>query len=445
MDGSYQRALAGMFAAALFLAGWHAYSPQALTAREAKAGNSAVFTDYRGERPGTFHKITPADLPAPYTTKSVDAGSRIIPRPANAWPQAPEGFKVEQYADRLENPRLIRTAPNGDVFVAESEPGRVKVFRGLGKDGKAATTQVYASGLTLPFGITFYPPGPNPKYLYVANTNSVVRFPYENGDLQARGASEVIVPILPGYGRLRGGGHWTRDIVFSPEGKKMFVSVGSRSNVDDTDGNPAEFHRADILVANPDGTNLQVYAWGIRNPVGLAINPQTGELWASVNERDLLGDNLPPDYITHVQEGDFYGWPWYYTGANQDPRHAGKHPELRDKVIVPDVLLQPHNASLELTFYEGAQFPPEYRGEIFVAEHGSWNRAVRTGYEVIRVPLKNGRATGEYQDFLTGFVTADGEVWGRPVGVAVAADGSLLVSDDAGNCLWRVSYVGTSK
>jgi glucose/arabinose dehydrogenase len=252
----------------------------------------------------------------------------------------------------------------------------------------------------------------------------------------------VIVPDIPSFGRLRGGGHWTRDIVFSPDGKKMFVSVGSRTNLSDTDNNPAEFHRADILVANPDGTGLRVYASGIRNPVGLAISPQTGEVWASVNERDLLGDNLPPDYITHVQEGGFYGWPWYYIGPHQDPRLAGKHPELRDKVIVPDVLLQPHNASLELTFYEGDQFPAEYRGEIFAAEHGSWNRAVRTGYEVIRVPLKGGHATGEYQDFLTGFVTADGDVWGRPVGVAVAPDGSLLVTDDGGNCIWRVSYVG---
>jgi glucose/arabinose dehydrogenase len=212
--------------------------------------------------------------------------------------------------------------------------------------------------------------------------------------------------------------------------------------VDDTDNNPAEFHRADILVANPDGTDLRVFAWGIRNAVGLAVSPQTGELWASVNERDLLGDNLPPDYITHVQEGGFYGWPWYYIGAHQDPRHAGKHPELRDKVIVPDILLQPHNASLELTFYEGQQFPAEYRGDILAAEHGSWNRAVRTGYEVIRVPLKDGHATGEYEDFLSGFVTPDEEVWGRPVGVAVASDGALLVTDDGGDCIWRVSYVG---
>jgi glucose/arabinose dehydrogenase len=276
----------------------------------------------------------------------------------------------------------------------------------------------------------------------VGNTGSVVRFPYKNGDTKASGPAETIVPDIPSGGRLRGGGHWTRDIAFSVDGKKMFVSVGSFSNVDDSDTSKAEFHRADILEFNPDGSGLKVYAWGIRNPVGIAVNPQTGELWASVNERDQLGDNLVPDYITHVQEGGFYGWPWYYTGGNQDPRHQGKHPELKNKVIVPDVLLQPHNASLEMTFYDGSQFPSEYRGDIFAAEHGSWNKAGRTGYEVIRVPLKNGHATGEYEDFLTGFVTSDGQVWGRPVGVAVATDGSLLVTDDGSNSIWRVSYGG---
>jgi len=253
----------------------------------------------------------------------------------------------------------------------------------------------------------------------------------------------MVVSNVPGYGRLQGGGHWTRDLAFSPDGQKLFISVGSRSNVDDTDNNPAEYHRADILEVNPDGSGLQVYAWGIRNPVGIAINPETGVLWASVNERDELGDNLPPDYITHIQQGGFYGWPWFYTGGHQDPRHAGKHPELKNRVIVPDVLLQPHNASLELTFYEAAQFPQEFRGAIFAAQHGSWNKAVRTGYEVICVPMrKDGQATGEYEDFLTGFVTSTGGVWGRPVGVTVGAEGSLFVTDDASNSIWRVAYTG---
>ena len=442
MNQSYRIGLAAVAVAAALLAAGRMRSPRVWAAEGKGAGSSVVFSDYQREAPGTVHRITVADLPAPYSTQSVDAGSHNVPRPGNAWPQAPAGFKVEQFAGGLENPRLIRTAPNGDLFLAESAPGRIKIFRGIGASGEASVVHVFTSGLTLPFGIAFYPPGPNPNYIYIANTDSVVRFPYKSGDLQPSGPKEVIVASLPGFGRLRGGGHWTRDLAFSPDGKKLFISVGSRSNVNDTDNNPEEFHRANVLVANPDGTDLRVYASGIRNPVGLAVSPLTGELWASVNERDQLGDNLPPDYITHVQEGGFYGWPWYYTGAHQDPRLAGKHPELRDKVIVPDVLLQPHNASLEMTFYEGTQFPAKYQGDIFAAEHGSWNRATRTGYEVIHVPLKDGHATGEYEDFLSGFVTADGDVWGRPVGVAFATDGSLLVTDDVGNCVWRVRYVG---
>src|ERR1700691_17808 len=402
----------------------------------------APFTDYRHEQPGAIRKITVADLPEPYQTKSSDNRPHLVARPADAWPKTLPGFTVTQFATGLQNPRLIRRAPNGDLFVAESEPGQIRVLRGIGADGKAQTVEVFATGLTQPFGIAFYPPGPDPQYIYVGNTGSVVRFPYRNGDLKARGAAETIVPDIPSGGRLTGGGHWTRDIAFTRDGKKMFVSVGSHSNDDDADTHPQEFHRADILEFNPDGTGLQIYAYGIRNPVGIAMHPTTGELWASVNERDGLGDNLVPDYITHVQRGGFYGWPWFYMGGHQDPRQQGKHPELQSKVITPDVLLQPHNASLEMTFYDGRQYPDEYRGEIFAAEHGSWNKAVRTGYEVIRVPMKDGRATGAYTDFLTGFVTAGGDVWGRPVGVAVAQDGSLIVTDDGSNSLWRVSYSG---
>jgi glucose/arabinose dehydrogenase len=416
---------------------------QAASQPQSATPDHVVFSDFRQESPGVVHKITVGDLPQPYATRSVDAGSRVVPRPANAWPKAPQGFKVDLYAVGLDNPRLIRTAPNGDVFLAESDPGKIIVFRGVGADGKAKQTETFATGLSKPFGIAFYPLGANPEWVYVGNTDSVVRFPYRNGDLKARGPQQVIVPDLPGGGRLRGGGHWTRDVAFSQDGKTMFVSVGSHSNVDDTDNNPTEFHRADVLAFNPDGTGLRVYAWGIRNAVGIAVNPKTGELWGSVNERDEIGDNLPPDYITHFQEGGFYGWPWYYIGGHQDPRHEGKHPELKDKVIVPDVLMQPHNASLEMVFYDGKQFPGAYDGDIFAAEHGSWNRKARSGYEVVHVPLhQQGKATGEYEDFLTGFLTPDGKVWGRPVGVAVAPDGSLLVSDDGTESIWRVSYVG---
>lgn len=399
------------------------------------------FTDYRGEAPGNVHHITSADLPQPYATKSTANGPHIIQRPSDAWPQTLPGFKAELYAGKLDTPRLIRTAPNGDLFVAESHLGQILVFRGITSDGKFQQKEVFATGLHRPFGIVFYPRGPNPQYVYVGNTDSIVRYPYANGDLKARGPQQVVIPSIPsGNEALGGGGHWTRDIAFSIDDKRMFIAVGSRTNVNDPDSDPTEFHRADVLVADPEGKDLKVYAWGIRNPVGLAIEPHTGELWASVNERDELGDNLPPDYITHVQEGGFYGWPWYYIGGNQDPRHAGKHPELKDKVIVPDVLLEPHNASLEMTFYEGRQFPEKYRDGIFAGEHGSWNRSIRTGYEVIYVPTKDGRAPGEYVDFVTGFVTKDGQVWGRPVGVAVAKDGSLMVTDDGSGSIWRISY-----
>jgi glucose/arabinose dehydrogenase len=400
----------------------------------------APFTDFRFEQPGTMSKISVQDLPAPYASESANNGPQLVTRPRGAWPKAPAGFRVQQYATGLDNPRLMRTAPNGDIFLAESSSGIIRVFRGITPEGKPEEAQVFAKGLNEPYGIAFYPPGNDPQWVYVGNTDSVVRLPYQNGDLEARGAAEHLAD-LP-----HGGGHWTRDIQFSSDGKKMFVSVGSASNVDDPDTAPGEKNRADILEFNPDGSDMQVYAYGIRNAGGgLAINPKTGELWCSVNERDGLGDNLVPDYITHVEAGGFYGWPWWYIGSHQDPRHDGKHPELRDKALVPDVLLQPHNASLEMTFYEGTQFPPQYHGDIFASEHGSWNRSVRAGYEVIRVPLhQSGRAGGEYEDFLTGFVVDNGHVWGRPVGITVAQDGSLLVSDDGSNSIWRVSCSSTT-
>jgi glucose/arabinose dehydrogenase len=395
------------------------------------------FTDFRYEKPGTVHKITVKDLPQPYATHSASNAPKLVERPDNVWPVAPPGFKVELYATGLDNPRTLRTAPNGDIFLTESDPGKILVYRGLTRDGKPQQSAVFATGLGHPYGLAFYPPGPDPQYLYVGNVSEVVRFAYHNGDLKATGAPEHIASLPTG-------GHDTRSVAFSQDGKKLFVAVGSGSNVDDPDTHPGEKNRADILVCDPSNCQLSVYAYGIRNAGGgLAINPTSGELWCSVNERDALGDNLVPDYITHVQEGGFYGWPWWYMGAHQDPRHKGKHPELKDKAIVPDVLLQPHNASLELTFYQGEQFPSEYKGDIFASEHGSWNKAVRVGYEVIRVPLhQQADASGEYEDFLTGFVLPDGNAWGRPVGITVASDGSLLVSDDGSESIWRVSYTG---
>lgn len=403
----------------------------------------AAFTDAEHESPGVRRHLTTADLPGPEPDESVDNGPNMIPRPANAWPKAPNGFKVDLYATGLDNPRLIRTAPNGDIFLAESETGKIKVFRGVKPDGTAQQISVFATGLHQPFGIAFYPNGPDPKYLYIGDTDAIVRFPYKNGDLKATGAMETLAD-LPGGGRLRGGGHWTRDLVFSKDGTRLFASVGSHSNVDDPDTHPEEFHRADVLEFTPTGKFVKVYAYGIRNCVGEAINPITGELWCSTNERDTIGNNLVPDYVTHVQEGGFYGWPWFYMGTHGgvwDPRQKGKHPELQSKVITPDVLVNPHFASLEMLFYEGSQFPAEFKGDGFAAQHGSWNRAKRSGYEVIRIPMKNGHATGEYEDFLTGFTEGDGSVWGRPVGVTVGKDGSLFVSDDGSRSIWRVSYV----
>ncbi len=410
----------------------------ATAAPAASTGNppppTPPFTDYRFETPGQIHKITLKDLPAPFATPSAANGPTIVPRPPGAWPKAPAGFEVTLYATGIDNPRRIRRAPNGDFFVAEVNPGKIEIFRGLDKAGHPQRTAVFAAGLDRPFGINFYPAGPDPRWVYVGTTNSVVRFPYRSGDLQARGPSEHIVDLPKD-------GHASRDIEFEPDGQKMIIGVGSFENADDTN-QPREKNRANILEFNPDGSDLQVYASGIRNPSFLAFDPKTKKLWTTVNERDGLGDNLVPDYITHVERGGFYGFPWWYMGGHQDPRLMGKHPELKDKVITPDVLLQPHNASVGIAFYDGKQFPPEFWGDIFAAEHGSWNKSVRAGYEVIRVPLhQRGAATGEYEDFVTGFVVDDKHVWGRPSGVAVGLDGSLFITDDESNSIWRVTHV----
>jgi len=439
--------------------------PLALKAQKTITGQAA-FADYTQQQPGVRRKITVADLPEPKPSESIDNGPVVVNRPAGAWPIAPAGFKVQLYAggdaatpmQRSENnkethpptsgtfvmPRIIRTAPNGDLFVADSQAGSILVLRGVTAAGKAATISTYATGLDHPFGIAFYPSGAKPKWIYVGNATTVVRFAYNSGDLQATSGPQTVVASIPGYAQLRGGGHWTRDVVFSADGKYLLVSVGSGSNVDDPDTHPNEFHRADVLEFTPEGQFVEVYAYGLRNCVGEAINPITGQLWCSTNERDGLGNNLVPDYVTSVKEGGFYGWPWYYMGGHQDPRLIGTHPELKSKVITPDVLVQPHMASLEMTFYPTAKstFPAQYDGDGFAAEHGSWNRAHRGGYEVIRIPMEKGKATGEYEDFLTGFVTKDGKVWGRPVGVAAGHDGALYVTDDGSRSVWRVSYAG---
>jgi hypothetical protein len=409
---------------------------------------SAAFGDWQADRPGITRRITPNDLPKPWATPSAGNGSHIVPRPADAKPQVPDGFDVALFAEGLTNPRIIRVAPNGDVFVAETRANRIRVLRAADGDSKPRVDGIYAADLNRRFGIAFYPRN-NPQWLYVANTGSVVRFPYRAGDLRASGQPETIVAGLPR------GGHSTRDIAFSNDGKRMFVSVGSASNVAEGLGKPPnafwpedhvlgatwgnEVDRADVLVFDPDGKNKGIFATGIRNCVGLAVQPVNGELWCSTNERDGLGDDLVPDYVTRVREGQFFGWPWYYIGDNEEPRLRGERPDLKGKITVPDVLIQSHSASLGMTFYDGRQFPAEYQGDAFAAEHGSWNRAKRTGYKVIRIRLKDGVPTGEYQDFMTGFVASDANVWGRPVGVAVAHDGALLVTEDGNGTIWRVS------
>jgi len=311
------------------------------TDRKLLTGKAAM-GDWTSDVPGVRRKITVDDLPPPNETKSASNGPTVVRRPAGAQLQVLPGFKVEEYAKDFRNPRFLLTAPNGDIFVTESEADRITVLRDTTGDGKPDQNESFAEvGLNRPFGIAFYPPGPKPHYLYVANTDGVIRLPYANGDLQARGPAEKLNVALSAGGLLRGGGHWTRDIVFSPDGKKMFVSIGSRSNVSD---NAAEANRARIFEFNPDGTNQKVFAWGIRNAVGIVFRPGSDELWMSTNERDGLGDDLVPDYISRVQPGGFYGWPWFYLGNHPDPRHRGAHPELADKSLIPDVLIQSHSA-----------------------------------------------------------------------------------------------------
>ena len=395
-------------------------------------GNQAPGVD----APGVAHRVTAADMPAPYATPSARNGPRIVEQPPGAALKVPAGFSVSAFFTGLTNPRELRTAPNGDIFIAESQAGRIRIIRAPAGAARAGQDSIFAQGLDRPFGIAFYPPGPDPHYVYVASTDSVVRFPYQSGDLKASGGPETIIANLP-----HNGGHWTRSLAFSPDGKTLYVSVGSSSN-DADNGELAEAGRADILAFDPDGGNKRIFASGLRNAVDLAVLSESGVLVASVNERDGLGDDLPPDYLTRVTQGGFYGWPWFYIGDHADPRHLHEHDELANSVLIPDLLIQPHSAPLGIAVYTGRQFPEEYRGDVFVALHGSWNRAIRTGYKLIRVRMKDGAPTGIYEDFLVGFLTPDGDVWGRPVGVTVTGDGALIMSDDATGTLWRVAYTG---
>ena len=379
-----------------------------------------------GAPPLQKYRVSPTELPAPGTGTANPP--QVVDRPAGAQLNLPPGFKIDQFADegQFKTLRYIIEGPDGDVFAADVTANTITILRDTNNDGKVDERHVFAEGLKRPFGMAIAN-----GYFYVGNTDSVVRWKYAPGQLKVEGAPEKITD-LPG-----GGNHSTRTLAFNADNTKLYVSVGSSSNVD-VEREP----RATILEMNPDGSSRRVFASGIRNPVGLALRPGSNEIWTSVNERDMLGDDLVSDYVTHVQDGGFYGWPYSYLGSHEDPRRKGERPDLVAKAIVPDVLLQSHSAPLGLVFYTGTQFPADYQGDAFVALHGSWNRKTRTGYKVVRVPIRDGKATGEYEDFITGWLIDDAkpEVWGRPVGLAVHRDGSLLITDDAHNLIWRVTY-----
>ncbi len=382
------------------------------------------------DRPQVF-SYDPAKLAAPFATESAVRGSRVVPQPANAQLTVPKGFKVNVFAEGgFRYPRWMALAPNGDVFVADSRANSIIVLRDKNKDGVAEERFVWSDKLAQPFGMAFHK-----DWFYVANTDSVVRFSYKSGQTQAAGEPEKLVELTAGgYNQ-----HWTRNVIFSPDGKKMFVSIGSASNVD-VEADP---RRAAISVYDPDGKHHKIYAGGLRNPIGLAWNPKTGELWTAVNERDGLGDDLVPDYATSVKEGGWYGWPYSYIGKNRDPRRT-EQTDLVDKTIVPDVIFQSHVAALGIQFYTGKMFPKEYQGDAFVAFHGSWNRAKLSGYTVVRIPFddKGKLEANRYENFVSGWLPDENsnEVWGRPVGLLVNSDGSLLIADDGGRKIWRVSY-----
>ena len=423
-------------------------TPGLRTGREAFGG-------FRSDGPGVRRRITVGDLPAPFATESARNNAMVAEASDGAVPKVPPGFRAAVIAKNLKSPRLVRVAPNGDLFMAASDAGEIQVLRQREDGTVADRAETFAKGLDDPFGIAFYPAGPAPQWVYVAEVNAVHRYPYANGDLTARGARETVVSRLA----PTDGGHTMRDIAFSNDGQLLFVAVGSASNVAEKlpSKSPdeirafeadhgvgatwdAEQSRADVLVFDPRGNGRRVLATGLRNCSGLTVHPKTDDVWCTVNERDKLGDDLVPDYVTRVRDKAFYGWPWYYLGDHEDPRHAGARKDLAGKVTLPDVLLQPHSAPLQIAFYEGAMFPPDYQGNAFVALHGSWNRGSRTGYKVVRILARDGVPTGEYEDFMTGFVIDDERVWARPVGVAVGNDGALFVSDDGNGTIWRVSY-----
>jgi glucose/arabinose dehydrogenase len=380
---------------------------------------------FAADLPGGHFDLSPRDMPAPYATLAVENSSHVVPRPAGAVPLAPKGFAVSAFATGLSNPRWLAVAPNGDVFLAEPSVGKITLLRG----GETATVSTFAAGFNKPHGLAFHDGA-----LYVGDVDAVWKLAYTDGALKAGARVRVTTQHDLGIG-----GHFTRDIAFAPDGT-LYLAIGSNENV--AEGDPA--FRAAVSTVNPDGS-LSPFATGIRNPVGIAFDPATGQAWVSVNERDGLGDGLVPDYLTHIEKGAFYGWPYAYIGTHPDPVYGRKRPDLVAKTTTPDLLFQSHSAPTGLVFYEGNQFPAEYKGDAFVSLHGSWNSSKPTGYKVVRVHFANGKPVGGYDNFITGFHVGDtspAQVWGRPAGLAIAKDGSLLVADDAGKAVWRVKWVG---
>jgi glucose/arabinose dehydrogenase len=416
-----------------------------------------AFDDWRGDAPGARHHIRPIDLPALVMAgsnpeASIAKPAEVVAPPPGAMPKVPDGFAVRVFARGFKQPRRLRIAPNGDIFLSESGTGRVLVFQRSDASSGPSTPHVFAENLDRPYGIAFLPPA-DPQYVYVAAANQVVRYPYRSGALKAAGPAEVIVPNIPTKR------HWTRDLAASRDGQRLFLAVGSASNLG-VDGMPQmtperirqfeathgrgsawgeEENRAVVRVFDPEGKRIRNYATGLRNCSGLAMHPGTDDLWCVVNERDHLGPNAVPDYMARVQDGAFYGWPWYTIGDREDPALKGARPDLKGEVRVPEVLIQAHSSALSVAFYDRDAFPTEYRGDAFVALHGSHSRPQMTGYKVVRVRMNGGRPTGEYEDFMTGFVLDNNTVWGRPASVAVTRDGALLVSDDANGTIFQVT------
>ena len=364
-------------------------------------------------------------LPAPFATHSAGNGPDRTKPPAGFLPTVPPGFRLSVFAANFKRPRWLTVAPNGDIFLADTGAGEIVVLRDPQHTGGAQEREVFADGMKRPFGIAF-----REDYVYVGNMNELVRFRYDPKTSKRLGEKEHLLD-------LPSGGHDTRSLAFSADGKHLFVGVGSNSNID-TGEDP---RRAAVTICDPDGKNARLYATGLRNPVGLALQPVTGEVWTTVNERDELGDDLPPDYFASLKDGGFYGWPYSYIGDNVDPRVKPQRPDLVARAIIPDVLLGSHVAPLQFAFYTGKQFPESYRGGVFIAEHGSWNRATRAGYQVAFVAFKDGKPSADPVPFMTGLVPNPkaSDVLGRPVGVAVAPDGSLLVSDDGAGVVYRIT------